>query len=302
MKYGNSARNLAKQIGTCLAKLGRVLRGVPDQSYLISTEDWNVLLILDACRADYFRRIDPGAERVWSAANCTREWMSRFRDFAVTIPDSQPILWITANPVVDRDVVRFDIPNIRTLSVWRSHWREFGVNSIASVHPEDVNAEVLNYLARFGQPRRMIVHYLQPHSPYIGDTLLGASVWGSLPDPMSQRNSQLPNPMHLVNSGLLRWEEVRQAYTDNLELVYKYVLDLVPSLEGQVFLTSDHGELLGERDRFGHESKWRHHHLYHVPWKLMKSTSMTPSDIPLGLSRDVESEAMEERLRQLGYL
>lgn len=272
------------------------------QEDLILGSDWNVLIVLDACRADYFQRLAPNAEVVWSAARCTMEWMRKWRDFASTLDGNEGILWVTANPVVDRDVARFDVPSVRTIPVWESSWEEIGPQGIPSVHPKHVNEAVRSYLAQYGQPARMIVHYLQPHSPYIGDTPLAVSIWRGMPDELSQRASRLPSPVDAVVSGSLTWQEVRRAYRDNLRLVYDHVNELIPALAGRVFVTSDHGELLGEHGQFGHESRWQDGRLWRVPWLLVKEEAFAPAPVVDTHGTDLDQEIIGDRLRQLGYL
>ncbi len=295
-----------------------------DQLTLLSETDWNVLIILDACRADYFHELVPRAEVVRSPAGCTGPWFHALvkslrkerpplRDVAI----SSSVLYFTANPVIDRELEQLPQRGkpcriVQRISLWKELWRYHGPDrDIPTVHPADVAEVVCQDVHDYGQPRRMVVHFLQPHSPYIGDTPLAMTRWGHDDDEMSRRCRALPRPDKAVESGDLTWDDVRQAYRDNLKLVMQHAARLTAQLKGTVVITSDHGEILGEHGgRFGHEPGWKFPELFAVPWLVEQRPPLQDGRVPstnsfVGATRQSRSSdedgLLHQRLKELGY-
>jgi SAM-dependent methyltransferase len=276
---------------------------LPSQKRLLAESNWNVLILLDACRADAFRRVVAAdAPVVRSLAPCTRLWIHQFGRITARRPESPDILWVTANPVVDRDCARYGVRSVRLLSIWRNRWDRHGEAGIPTVHPDAVGDEVRRYLRQHGQPQRMVIHYLQPHAPFIGTPELAAGRAGVARDPFLAAIRRLPDPEDAVRRGDLTWQEVREAYDGNLKLVWDSVRRLLPDLKGRVIVTSDHGELLGEDGRFGHECPWTTELLRHVPWMRYDGEAYEPTPVQLDEERAGDADLMASRLRALGYV
>lgn len=129
--------------------------------------DWDVAIVLDACRYDFFKEFyrfffDGSLKKVISKGSCTPEW---FRNtFTSTYKDT---VYISANPFINSlDVVvagchaksRF----AQVIDVWNRSWDPL----LGTVLPQNVNKALLDLLDSRGD-KRIIVHYLQPHAPYI---------------------------------------------------------------------------------------------------------------------------------------
>lgn len=61
-------------------------------------------------------------------------------------------------------------------------------------------------------------------------------------------------------------EEIKELYEDNLRIVLQSCSDLLKDLEGTSVITSDHGELLGEKGMWEHPSEKNVNILRVVPW------------------------------------
>lgn len=235
------------------------------QKALIHKGDWDFLIILDACRADYFEeecRIPGRYERVLSAAPCTVLWLER------TFPLRYDVTYVSANPFVSSrgrpPHVAFDARRhfAEVVDAWRFGWDE----ELGTVPPEAVNRAVLRTI-RERKGKRMIIHYIQPHFPYIGEVKLHdmGVAWtyeefrGAVPRPNRAIEAA-------VRAGILSLEDLRRAYRANLRAVLRYVDELLDFLEGRVVITSDHGEMLGEDGLLLHECHYRHEILFIVPW------------------------------------
>lgn len=276
---------------------------LPTQKELLLAVDWNVLIVLDACRGDFFRKLIPRTRTVRSLGRSTAEWLGRFTALLEHDLGQKDLLWFNANPVVDRDLRKGTALNIRTVKIWKTAWSKHGSLGIPSVHPESVNEAVASHLTRYGQPDRMVVHYLQPHSPYIGRRQLPLSVWSLNPDALSRAAHRLKSPVEAVEDREVTWPDVRRAYVDNLRLVLGAVLRLMKDLRGRIVITADHGELLGEHGRFGHERSWHSQELYCVPWFELHKGSFRPRPIPhIDYGDYADSEETRRKLQALGYI
>ncbi len=62
---------------------------------------------------------------------------------------------------------------------------------------------------------------------------------------------------------------VNKAYKDNLVRVMNSLEQLLPELSGRIVITADHGELLGEKGRYGHDFEGQEK-LVDVPWFVIE--------------------------------
>ncbi len=264
---------------------------------MIRRVPWDALIVLDACRADCFgahvRRMGvAGAQAVRSPAVCTAQWIARVGPLLRELG----VLYFTANPVVDREVRALGL-GIELVSVWRTQWGRLTELEIPSVHPLSVNGIVSGY-RQFGllDGRRVVVHYLQPHSPYIGSPPLAAARWGRSTHDFGRACHGLKRPDQLVKRGALDAALLCRAYEGNLRLAWNAARLLARELDGTVVVTSDHGECLCEPEvdgNFGHECHWQYPALYEVPWLAIESRDR---DVSRG------DESTEQKLAALGYV
>ena len=116
------------------------------------------------------------------------------------------------------------------------------------------------------------------------------------------------NPMDLIRrkygiAGL------REAYTENLEVVLWYVARLSQEVlwknqEARIVITADHGELLGEAGGFSHYRGMKDPLLIEIPWFMVNGVNQLPSLQEMVGKFDLswagsEKHKLEERLRRL---
>ncbi len=264
-----------------------------EQLTLLRDTDWDVLVILDACRADAFRNVaqpPPAVEAVRSPAPCTEAWISRVGPHLAGLD----VTYFSANPVVERTVQARSMM-LCTEPIWDKLWGRFTDLQIPSVHPLSVTAVAVDACCPLPSAGcRCVVHYLQPHSPYIGAVPLNLCRWGRGKHPLISGCHALARPDHEVEAGRLTWPEVRDAYLANLSLVWEAVRMLAGALPDKRFVvTSDHGEMLGEDGgKFGHECNWRNDELFEVPW-----LEATGAEIA-----GAEQATTMQKLEALGYV
>ena len=132
----------------------------------VMEEKWDYLIILDACRYDYFESLykeffDGDLEKRISLGSNTIEWC--LESFKGYYPD---VIYISGNPYINSKVgiKGFNARRhfYKVIDVWDFGWNE----ELGTVSPENVNKTALSLVRKFPQ-KRFIIHYLQPHAPYI---------------------------------------------------------------------------------------------------------------------------------------
>lgn len=283
---------------------------VVNQKDLINEADWDYLIILDACRYDYFEKVyrnffqGGGLQRVRSPGSCTEEWLKEtFRN-----EDYRDLVYVSSMPHVNSkgiDVFGFKAGDgfKDVIDVWDWGWD----TELETVPPQKVNDGVAKALEKYPHSR-MVVHYAQPHGPYLSlepQREDGAEDSTSLGPISNWLNAASSNPfMKMVKRELRKgvgrkisriigqetvWrireffgeepsglvyktvrefgkEKLREAYMKNLEKALESVSDLMPRLYGNVVMTADHGESLGENGSYGHGARLSNPELREVPW------------------------------------
>lgn len=279
----------------------------PDRTRLVDL-DWDNLVLLDACRYDLFAdALDeydlPGElTKRRSAQSGTPGYLAE--NFAGgTFHD---IVYVTANPYVNTELPDDTFHAVE--SVWDDGWD----NDEQTVLPETMTERALEAADRYPD-KRLLVHFNQPHAPFIGEPRLGnrnasairnRALGEAEPDPRERR----PTPFELLGRGDVSYEDVWNSYLANLQRALPAVEELLESLEGRNVVTSDHGNALGEYARpfpirvYGHPLGILIPALIEVPWHVYDNGPRKEirAEAPVRSGKDV-SEDTEDRLRMLGY-
>jgi hypothetical protein len=261
----------------------------------LMNEDWKYLVILDACRFDYFKKVKdqyfPGrkVDKAVSPATSTMPWLKSI--FTDVYDD---VTYISANPYINslgvvlegrfKAVDHFE----KIVDVWDFGWSEL----YRGIHPQEVNNA---FFKNHNDSGRYIIHYIQPHYPYIHNEFIHMNPYKSRFESRSKLRVKKFIRDKLVGSiGIERywkmmeflrgtywnqtavlysqggWERVRGAYQLNLEIVLKHAYSLLNCVGGKKIITSDHGELLGEYGLYGHETSKRFPENTEVPWLVIE--------------------------------
>lgn len=259
----------------------------------IFDEDWDNLIILDACRYDFF--VDaaslPGTtEQRESRGATTREFIRG----NFTGKSRYDTVYVSANPWYPRLQDELESVLHDYIDVHSGDKRD-AVDGLTT-RPETVTAHAQTASEQY-QNKRLIVHYLQPHQPYLGE-------FGR--DKFDFHGNTL---ISIKRSDVSR-DDVVRAYRENLELVLSEVHRLLSTLHGKTVVTADHGELLGDRQRpipirhYGHPCGVYVEELVKVPWHVVPFSerktivSEEPSD---AASDRLDSSELDEQLSALGY-
>jgi len=263
----------------------------------VMAADWDDLFILDGCRYDvYAEHTDLGGDlqRRTSPAGESLEYMQA--NFAGRrLHDT---VYVTANPHVaelEPDVFH------AVIDVLEDGWDP----ELRTVPPEAVAEATRDAHERFPD-KRLVVHFMQPHFPFIGET--GRRIdQGGIDVHLEERSDTNPVWTRLAY-GLVDPDLVWQAYVENLRIVLEVVDDLRSNLDGRTVVTSDHGNLFGERlwpipaRGYGHPRGLYPPELVTVPWEVLPATErrQVHSDPPRERVA-LEDSVVERRLEDLGY-
>ncbi|WP_132057802.1 hypothetical protein [Halorussus amylolyticus] len=299
-------RNLSLRNGIVPAYF--LARDDPENGVDIVAEDWDNLLILDACRYDMFSRLNtlPGdLERRRSRSSSTGTFLNR----NFSNGPYHDIVYVTATPMLN---IMLDTENLfhDVINVWESAWNE----EFRTVMPETM-AEATREAYEQYPNKRIIAHFVQPHYPFIGETARE-----NLPE---QRGFERGRKEVLTGDGEVQakaiWkqleegaidrESVQEMYDENLETVLEAIEPLVEHFDERTIVTSDHGNMLGEFAWpfpiriYGHP-EIRTDELVTVPWLVIGGTTRKEliTDSPVEQGDTVESTVARERLADLGYV
>ena len=223
-----------------------------------------------------------------SAGSATNEWSNKnFAGQALS-----DVVYVTGNPVVSREV---KTAFRAFIEVWQEEFDE----EIGTVPPEAVTNAAIDAMKRYPE-NRIIVHYLQPHYPFINYPELQYGSFGNTEEINAKSAKEGANHVWTaLDKGFVDEQTVWEAYRDNLHLVMESVEELLEEADGRVVITSDHGNLIGERATplriplYGHPPNIYHENLRRIPWAVVNEKEGSRGD-------DVEDK-IKERLRSLGY-
>jgi len=261
--------------------------------------EWEVLVVLDACRADLLCSVAPDVElldrveAVQSVGSASSEWLEN--TFSGH-PETAQTVMVTGNTWTDRYL---DANAFAALDeVWKYAWDD----ELGTV-PARAITERAVAMARERDPDRLVVHYMQPHHPFVPDPIDGDD---GLARTGSHSNEE--NPWVSLRRGAVSVERVRAAYEANLRYVLDEVATLCDNVDGRVAVTADHGNCFGEWGLYGHPMHTPVPALLAVPWGEATGVDRgtldpdldPPESLPVGR---VHGEAgARDRLEALGYL
>lgn len=281
------------------------LRSCNTNGIEVFERDWDTLIVLDACRYDMFEEIngiDGELSSEVSRGSATAEWLqANFpgRDLSDTV-------YVTANPQLEPNRSEWGINLHEVINVWLNEgWDE----ETGTVRAETMTEAAINAHERFPN-KRIVVHYMQPHYPFVpsesrfdkahlssiskeGESASGENVW---------------NQKFIGELGVSE-EELWSMYVENLGYALDSVRRLVQAISGKPVITADHGNFVGERAsplpirEYGHPRGIYDEPLVSVPWFEAVYSSRRNIKEGEGHSQqdDIETDEIEQRLRDLGY-
>ncbi|RLI87199.1 MAG: hypothetical protein DRP01_02515 [Archaeoglobales archaeon] len=225
---------------------------------IMARDEW-AIIILDACRYDYFKKLInnyiPGGalQARRSPGSCTLEFLNnefRGRYDCIVISSNG---FLQDRPIKHPDGWYFNgLEHFRkVVNLFSHNWSD----ELMTVPPWEVNKVALENIED-----RMLIWYIQPHFPAIGKVKLIMNA------------NQIKKAW---KAGRLSLSTIRLAYEYNLRLVLSYVAKLIKRLPHKlIVITSDHAELLGEGGKFNHPCCSNSPILRTVPFYIIKSKNL----------------------------
>lgn len=148
-------------------------------------------------------------------------------------------VYISANPQVQlHDIDRRFYDRLR---LWKDEWDD----ELRTVPPRAVVSRTLR-AAKKHPHKRLIVHFVQPHYPFIGETGRQIKHGKMIGDGLIAGERTAPTVWERLERGEIERSVAWKAYRENLELTLPHVKELIDGLKGKSVATSDHGNAVGE--------------------------------------------------------
>jgi hypothetical protein len=259
-------------------------------------EDWDNLIILDGCRHDLLSEKDfPDGkmENRLSKGSQSEEFIQK--NFGnKKLHDT---VYVTANPfanIISDDTFHY------MHNLLETHWD----SKLKTVPPDSVTKLARKTEEKY-ENKRLIIHFMQPHYPFIGDRGRKYET-GSVSSNSGDNNVW---DEFRFNMNDIDIAEVWDMYRENLDVVLDSVESLRSDLTGKTVITSDHGNLFGERLNpvptrwYGHPPNLYVDELVQVPWLIFETDTRKKinSNSPTGQVR-IKNEEVSNRLEHLGYM
>jgi len=255
-----------------------------DQLDRIAGTDWDVLVVLDACRVDTLRRVAGWpVDSAVSPASCTPRWLAAVADRGTF--DGTHV--VAGNPQYAK--VDVDVGEESLERCWETHWDE----ELQTTLPEAMLKSVTETVA---DASNVVAHLQPPHWPYVarlGDDW--SLAYGDL-GPWKTNGDEVVSVQVAMQRGLIDADRARRAYRASVQSVWEVLCEYLSEWVDDgysVVVTADHGETFGRAREFGfyeHPCGCRIPPLVNVPWiELRPRTDRTGSG------------TVQDRLRALGY-
>jgi len=280
--------------------------------------EWDVLVILDTCRVDALRTVSNeygfinDVERILSRGGTSPEWIAHTFD-SDYLSELEKTAYITANPhaktvLEDRQQLashsaaarRFyrygkwnpvepsDLDLYDPVVSYHSDTKVLDIDFIGDITPPQYITDRAIAVGREHSPKRMILHYMQPHYPWVAHAIE-------------------------QNRDIKKWEErpersksydrnkVFNAYLNDLKFVLDEVQVLLNNLDAEtVVISSDHGDAFGEWGIYGHGPGRFHPQVRYVPWAVTNASDSGEYTPQITSSPNTET-SMTSQLEALGY-
>ena len=279
--------------------------GAGDQEVKIMEEDWDNLILLDACRYDDFKKenyIKGHLSSKISLGSATPEFLNKNFEEST----HHDTVYVTANPmyrVEDLEGVFYHV-----IDVWESDWDD----EKNTVPPEPMVEKTINAYQDFPD-KRILAHFMQPHCPFIGEHSdeIGEHAGYERTYRQAKKKEGYQDDekiWDLLEDGKVSVERARNAYIGNLRLALENIEKLLDVFDEKTVITSDHGNLFGEpvgvfgKSMYGHPTYTYSDELRRVPWLVVSGDTRKTlqSKKPDTMAEDHE-QLVNERLSDLGY-
>lgn len=281
--------------------------------------EWDVLVILDACRVDALREVAPEydfldadeIDSIWTVGSGSLEFMCK--TFTYEYEDEvNDTLYMAANGYINRAFadhlyapsvsVPFGFPKENHVHAEDFHEltnlaKTRRVDTLRNVPPSNMTDAAIG-AGRRSDAGRKIFHYSQPHTPYLADAIAEDR-------PVTDTEH---TPWPAIRNGDIDDEDAYEMYLDNLRLVLDNVAVLLENIDADtVAISADHGEAFGDWGIHGHPTGFPFPPVKKVPWITTTATDTgeyahTEIEGEANNCATLDEEVVQEQLADLGYL
>lgn len=285
--------------------------------------EWDILVILDTCRVDALQAIAntytfiDEVDSIRSVGGGSGEWIARTFDHGHK-DQIRETIYLTANghakQILDDKTPKTNPDKHLTYKALR-YYPTVGINEFKHVEylfqyepwgeqgplghkkgmtpPRYVTDRAIT-IGREMEFDRMILHYFQPHSPW---------VWNAIQENRDLNEYEEDWWNYFTESG--DFETIWNAYLDDLHYVLRDVEVLLENINAdEVVISADHGEAFGEYGILGHKLGSLHPKIRTVPWvstEARDTKTYEPSITPPDEDNQLSSSEVQEQLEALGY-
>lgn len=278
---------------------GPIQRKIHGHGVNVPAAEWDSLILLDGCRADLFEEVVDTTtwdsyERVYSGAGATNRWLER-----QWVDEYGDIVYVSGSPMVSRHVPGSFHELIEC-------WRDAVDEDLNGPDPSVVTEAAVNAHERFPN-KRVVVHYMQPHYPFVTDPELQFTTFRNTDEWNVEGNSRAADVWEALRAGIVDKDDVWAGYRRNLEYVLGEVDSLLDAINGRVAVTADHGNLLGEWSypipirEYGHPADLVQPSLTTVPWAIRDGSRREIEHSDVTSSTEAGNREIDSHLEALGY-
>lgn len=253
---------LARYFRTGLKKI--VFRGIENfdreegKEMDLKQDEWQNLVILDACRHDLFEEVQGESDFRYSPASNSSEFIiENFSD-----GDWSEVVYVTANPHFHESQFT-ELTGRKPEEVFHTVFHSYEDkwdHEEATVMPEDI-LEDFETARKLFPNKKIIIHFMQPHYPFVNSEIEAKGI-----NPELDHKKEDMSAWDLAEKGEYSRKEIWNAYRENLKFVLDEIMEEFRQLENKTVITSDHGNLVGEKGFYGHPYKVHAKPLIKVPW------------------------------------
>ena len=273
----------------------QILRRIPKNTNAtnIFSKEWDICIVLDGCRYDlasntaieydYVKNI----QCIYSVDSMTGQWTHKTFNPKYS-SEMSDCIYISANPYTGMILDKRSFQHLEL--VYEYGWSQ----KDGTVPPRPVTERGID-LVRKNPNSRFIIHYLQPHVPFLN--------WEHR-KPVQKGNfggEKVPDTWDRLRQGKVSVSDVWEGYEDNLKTVLDDLSILLTNVDADnVVVTSDHGNAIGEKGVYGHPMNMPLEVLRKVPWiEVSASDEQTFDPDKLEKSNRLD---LKTQLRSLGYI
>jgi len=272
----------------------------------IFERDWDLLIILDACRVDAMEEVAEEYSYIDSVDSIRSVGSTSFEWLPLTFQQKwkkeiQKTAYVSGNPYLTpvfrekkeppvSEPIPFGPKNYNVVDpedfLLLDEVRKYGVDDEKKcILPRTMTDRAVD-VARSRNPNRLIVHYMQPHEPHIGE-----------------QNGLGQNVFVPLRKGKITKQEAWDSYIENLRLVLDEVQVLLNNVDAEkAVITADHGEAFGEFGFYAHQIGCPLNAVRRVPWVETTATDEETLEPKLKPSTETIQGNLQQHLKDLGYM